>query len=212
MRGAHLILALVLTGILLIAPASQALIGSTVYFDIAWSGIPGDLTAWGTPFQTNDFDFNPYDGMYEYAVKNWGFSAASISRFEVKFDLFDASLNPTGRYMYEAAIENTPVGWSLDFGSNPLGELWIYAVALPGYEVGPGEVLSGFLIDFKLAQPPMPANLPYYVQAYDVYENADKSGDSDKGFTTPVPEPSTLLLLGTGILAAAGIARRRARR
>jgi hypothetical protein len=150
--------------------------------------------------------------MYEYGVKNWGFSAASISRFEIKFDLFDGVLNPTGRFLYEAAIIGTPTGWTSWANGNPVGELWVYAVATPGYEIDPGEILNGFMIDFKLSGPPEYANLPAYVQAYDVYEYSDKSGDSDKGFTTPVPEPGTLVLLGAGILAAAGLARRRARR
>jgi len=211
MRGLKLLIGLAIAGILCIAPSSQALIGSTVYFDIAWSSIPGDMTAWGTPYQTNTGDPTAYDGMFEYGVKNWAPSAASISRFEVKFDLFDATFNPTGRFLVETAILGTPTGWTSSVNSGTGGELRIYAVASPGSEILPGQTLSGFLVDFVLVNPPT-YNLNDYIQAYDVYENVDKTGDSDKGFTTPVPEPTTLLLLGTGILAVAGFARRRAKR
>ena len=175
---------------------AYALIDSTVVFDIAWSGqMPNDTTYWGTPYQVNGGDLAAYDGMFEYNVVNWNTSIASISRFEVWF--------PASIYTQRVTIQGTPTGWDLGVNSGPSGAILIWG-ATTSNPILPGQSLDGFLVDFTTTLP-TPNSLVNFVQAYDVYENSNKSGDSGKGTTTPVPEPTSMMLLGMGVLGLFGL-------
>jgi hypothetical protein len=176
---------------------AHAYIDSTVVYDIAWSGqTPNDTTTWGTPYQVNPGDPKTYDGMFEYEVRNWSTSPAAIRRFEIFFpSVFTDSV----------AIQGSPVGWDLavDYGAS--GDLWVWGVTQSN-PILPGQNLNGFLVDFSTTKPmPKEFNL-----AYDVYANYDKSGWglSGKGITSPVPEPSSMMLLGMGILGLFGLKRK----
>lgn len=180
---------------------AQAMIDSTVFFDIAWSGlIPTDTTYWGTAYQKNIGDLTGYDGMFEYQVNNWGTSSASIRRFEVFF--------PSSLFTSQAAITGSPVGWDLGINSGSSGSIIIWGITTSN-PILPGQSLNGFLVDFNTAIP-TPTGLEQFVQAYDVYETNNRwGGDWGKGITTPVPEPTSMMLLGMGILGLVGFSLRR---
>jgi hypothetical protein len=197
--------------LLLFPIAAQAFIESTVFYDIAWKTVPGDLTTWGTPF----VPAHPWsDGMFEYSLHNSSNSTGSISHFQVYFDWWDPTYNPNGRFLGGSihAIDSAPWGWTSSYDWWE-GTSMISYHATAGYELDPGAVLPGFLINFQVA-PHLRLSYGIHIYSQSFANSESDFGHMDYGVTTPVPEPNpfVLLMLGAALALAVAVLRSRGKK
>lgn len=132
---------------------------------------------------------------YSYTINNLPSSTAKITWWHVFYDTdLTSSITQTG----------IPTGWTSDgVGSNDSGTpTGVYSTKVQWgsddvntYRLLPGESMSDFEYTFKWAGETIPG-----VQHYEA-----GNGSSESGTTTPVPEPSSVLLLSMGILGLFGL-------
>jgi len=155
--------------------------------------------AWATPmvdisYSENDLGVSGWQ--YDFTFHNTSdpVADAGVDLFEV-FITLGSTFSPTS--------VTAPSGWDyLDFLN---GELEFYSLipGIPpdGSDIAPGSSLGGFLV---VLSDQLPAGTPQFTA---MLVNPD--GGDPIPYPAAVPEPSTLLLLGSGLLGAIGIFRQR---
>ena len=130
---------------------------------------------------------------YTYSVTNNSMSS-SIEEFTIYFDLG----------LYEnLAVGSTPTEWdAIVIQPDPaLGDGFYDALALVT-GIAPGATVSGFSVSFDWLVAGIPGSQLFEVVdpiTFDIL---------DSGNTAPVPEPATLLLLGSGLIGLIGIGKK----
>ena len=131
---------------------------------------------------------------YTYSVTNDSMSSA-IEEFTIYFNL--------GLYD-NLTVSNTPADWNA-IAINPdpaiIADGFYDALALAA-GIAPGATVSDFSVSFDWLVAGIPGSQFFEVvdpSTFDVL---------DSGNTAPVPEPGTLLLLGSGLIALIGMGKR----
>ncbi len=132
---------------------------------------------------------------YNYTVENSYLSDETVWLFavDVGADVFDI-LSPANWYIWQDGTTGV-VEWDSEYDPSYIYDIW------------PGNSLSGFSFQSNYG----PGNLGYKIQGWDITN--DDYGSINLGSTlAPVPEPSTLWLLTTGLVGVIGIGRRKFKR
>jgi len=129
---------------------------------------------------------------YTYSVTNDSLSS-SIEEFTIYFNF--------GLYN-NLIVGNTPADWDaiVTQPDSILGDGFYDAFLAEG--IASGATVSGFSVSFDWLVAGIPGS-----QFFEVV-NTSTFNFLDSGNTTPVPEPGTLLLLGSGLIGLIGIGKR----
>jgi hypothetical protein len=141
---------------------------------------------------------------YDYTLTN-----ASDPIADAGYDLYDVWFEFDSAATF--TVLSLPSNWDLIDGSG-FGESFSLYFGTPpiGSDIAPGESLSGFsfLFDYQAGALPFEAT---FVDPTDFFTPIITNGNSSLS-ATPAPEPTTLLLVGIGLVGIAGFRKKKLRR
>jgi hypothetical protein len=154
--------------------------------------------AWSTPMAGISYVETGSTGAWQY---DFNFHNTSDPVADAGADLFDVFITLGSTFSPTSVA--APLGWDyFDFGWGDL-EFYSSNPGIPpiGFDIAPGSSLGGFLV---VLSDQLPAGTPKFTA---LLVNPD--GGDPIPYPAAVPEPSTFLLLGAGLLGAIGIFRQR---
>jgi hypothetical protein len=173
---------------------------TTVYFGLQ-TGFPVHLAEEPVHhYEPGDFAINvDADGFYEYAIDY------TVSGNAVTYNLVDMSLATWINPVIGAHASSSP--WEASYGSGDIVLTWTETTGFGSgnYSVSPANGLS-YVLEGAFAL----SNLSYYSGGdIGIHWTMECGNDVLNHTTTPVPEPATMLLLGTGLIGLAGMGRKK---
>jgi hypothetical protein len=159
--------------------------------------------AWAIP--SADFLYLETDlggGMWQYDYTLFNMSDPIA---EAGFDLYDVffTFNPSATF----TVASVPTGWDWLDGAG-FAEVFSFNPGAPpaGTDIAPGTSLDDFTFLFDYQAGMLPFDVTF-VNPIDP-DNPAVFSSTSTSVTTPIPEPSTMFLLGAGIIGLAGLRRR----
>lgn len=187
---------------MLVVVMALLLVGNAMAFP--WIEVEGFVDPFSATITDNQDGTSLVQGLnYRFTVTNDGNTGAEMNRLSLEFE-DDVFFSVSNAYGYD------PDDWSsttADSGTS------MYTVLFAGTTIGVGESLQ-FSVDVVMNNEALTdASLwdegQIWGQSWNAY---DTMLGGDGGSTAPVPEPATMLLLGTGLAGIATVGRRKAKK